>query len=318
MPSAVSEPGRRHPKVQGNGWWDVNHRNGFALFFHAPTETARALRDTNPQMAVEFEHFSPEAFERVHAESFVRQIEFHRELSSTNDLALQLAGRDDFQTPLLVLTENQTAGRGRSANRWWTNSGALTFSLVIEAVSVNLPAKRWPQVSLTAGLAVCEALGTFLPEARLGLKWPNDVYLKGRKLCGILVEVPPQRTSRLVLGIGINVNNSFRSASHELQAIATSLFDVFQNHFDLTDVLVPVLKQLARRLESLVAKDACLWNDWQQLCLLRGRTVHLEIGSGRIVGVCRGIDPDGALLLQTESGIERVFSGVVSRIEPDC
>src|SRR5207247_1705002 len=109
------------------------------------------------------------------------------------------------------LTERQTAGRGRGSNRWWTADGALTFSLVLEAPPDRLPPSRWPQVALVAGIAVCEALQTPAPRAALRVKWPNDVYLADGKICGILSESIPGWRDRLVVGIGVNVNNRVKS-----------------------------------------------------------------------------------------------------------
>ena len=84
---------------------------------------------------------------RLLAETFVRRLEFHEELPSTNDLALRLAGDESSETPLLVLANRQTAGRGRGVNRWWSNDGALTFTLVGDFVDPQSP-QRWPQISL--------------------------------------------------------------------------------------------------------------------------------------------------------------------------
>jgi BirA family biotin operon repressor/biotin-[acetyl-CoA-carboxylase] ligase len=258
--------------------------------------------------------FTPADLQRIESETLVRRVELHGELPSTNDLALQRAADEGVLAPLLVLAERQTAGRGRGANRWWSAPGALTFSLLLDAAAANLPTERWPQVSLTAGLAVCEALQRFLPPVEIGLKWPNDVYLLDRKVCGILVETSSRRVGMLVLGIGINVNNSFAAAPPDVRAIATSLTDVGHCDYDLTDVLIGVLNQLADRLQLLAAGSDKLWQRWQTFSMLTGRTVHLEAGSRQVTGLCKGIDRQGALILQTESATERFFGGIVRSI----
>jgi BirA family biotin operon repressor/biotin-[acetyl-CoA-carboxylase] ligase len=245
----------------------------------------------------------------------LEQIEFHPELPSTNDRALELVAQGNVRTPLLVLTERQSAGRGRAGNRWWSDSGALTFSLVVQFPAANLPAQSCPQVSLAVGLAVCEVLERRLPGAQLGLKWPNDVYLDRRKVCGILVEVPPGKAETMVVGVGLNVNNSFASAPAQLQAIATSLFDATGRKHHLTDVLVQILGQVAERLQLLRQGGLDLSGHWESRCLLRGRTVRVTAGNQQTIGVCRGIDPQGALLLESSTGVERCFAGVVTWIE---
>jgi BirA family biotin operon repressor/biotin-[acetyl-CoA-carboxylase] ligase len=89
------------------------------------------------------------------------------------------------------------------------------------------------------------------------------------------------------------------------------------SHFDLADVLIRVLRQTAACLQRLALADALLFEEWQSLCLLKGHLVRLESGSRQLVGICRGIDQEGALILDTDAGVERAFGGVVSRIEPE-
>lgn len=266
-------------------------------------------------MSDKFGVFCRDDLHGIETETFVNRVEFHSELASTNDLALELATRDDVALPLLVLAERQTAGRGRGANQWWSARGALTFSVLLETESLELPPDRWPRAALAAGLAVCDTLRASFPESDIGLKWPNDVFLAGRKTCGILVETLPGRRNRLVIGIGVNVNNSFATAPAELQAIATSLFDVTQQFTDLTDVLTRILQSLETRLRMLARDDPQLSRDWQSTSLLRGRIVHLDSGPRRVVGTCHGIAPDGSLVLETERGRESFFAGVVTRFE---
>ncbi len=185
--------------------------------------------------------FAKADLDRLLGSGFIREVEFHHEIGSTNERALQLAREPHRRYPLLVLAEHQTAGRGRGANRWWGAPGALTFSLVLEGSTAQLPPHRWPQASLTTGLAVCEALEELLRDRTIQLKWPNDVYWKQRKLCGVLLESPAERPGILVLGIGLNVNNSLHNAPHELQSTAITLADATGDSFSLTDVLQRVL-----------------------------------------------------------------------------
>jgi len=245
---------------------------------------------------------------RVLAETFVGDVEFHRELASTNDLALQRHASDNL--PLLVIAEHQTAGRGRGENRWWSADGALMLSLLLD---VDLPMQRWPQVSLTVGLAVCEVLGGLVSDRQIGLKWPNDVYLDQRKVCGILVEVPTEAQRRIVLGIGLNVNNSFSNAPEELQQTATSMSDAAGRSFEMTEVLVRLLNQLEGELELLIAGSLDFPQRWQSLCMLQGCEVELATGGQTVTGICQGIDPQGAIVIETPEGRQKFFGGSVLR-----
>jgi BirA family biotin operon repressor/biotin-[acetyl-CoA-carboxylase] ligase len=250
---------------------------------------------------------------RIRRESFVRIVEHHFELPSTNDRSLELARERELNTPVLVLAERQTAGRGRGANRWWSNRGALTFSLVLDAEAHGLSAAHWPRVALTAAVAVHEVVQPLVPRAVCGVRWPNDVYLSGRKLCGILTE-PARQSNRLVLGIGANVNNSLADAPAEVREIGTSLRDVTGTSHDLTDFLIRLLRRLANNLDALANDDHRLAQSWSQLCLLRGRAIELDVGAECVRGRCQGIDADGALLLATPRGPQRFFAGIVRAV----
>ncbi len=254
------------------------------------------------------------ALDRLTAETFVKRVDYHHQVESTNDVGLKLCEDGGLETPVLVLTENQTAGRGRGSNQWWSTAGALTFSLVVDAEQIGLPQVLWPRASMTAGLAVCETLEQLLPGQEIGLKWPNDIHLNARKVCGILVEVGLKESNCLVVGIGLNVNNSLADAPEPLKSMANSMFNVTDRQHDLTDVLVRLLNQLEEKFSLLANGDHDLASAWQKRCVLTGRTVQVDCGPNSIVGGCEGIDEDGALVLRTEAGIERLFGGVITLI----
>jgi BirA family biotin operon repressor/biotin-[acetyl-CoA-carboxylase] ligase len=273
---------------------------------------------------------------RIERETFVRQVVFRRVVKSTNDLALQLADDRDVRLPLLVLTARQTHGRGRGSNRWWSAPGSLCFSLLLDGAhvegglggtasartmragtGVSPGREHWPRVALTAALGVCEAVETIGPSLVTGIRWPNDVYVTDRKLCGILPEpaaTQPSGTYRLVVGVGINVNNTLASAPEEVRAHAVSLSDLIGQQLSLTDVLLRVLGRLSARLHDLARCDPQLSDAWSRRCLLRGRTVELDLGTSRAAGLCRGIDGHGALMLERGSTTSRFFGGGIARV----
>lgn len=262
--------------------------------------------------------FSAELFQQIQNETFVDAVEYHEALPSTNSRALELVAQGQLGGRCtLVLADQQTAGRGRGANRWWSAEGGLTFSLLVDSHALGLPVNRWPLVSLTTGLAVCEAIDPFLgpySETTL-LKWPNDVYFQGRKLSGILVEGADHRMGALVIGIGVNVNNSYAAAPADLGQKAVALCDVLHEKLDRGEVLTQIVRQLELRLRLLADGQNDLRPLWRERCLLTGRTVRIETHSGEVTGLCRGIDRDGTLLVDTGAGCQRIVSGVVSSFE---
>jgi BirA family transcriptional regulator, biotin operon repressor / biotin---[acetyl-CoA-carboxylase] ligase len=257
----------------------------------------------------------PFDLERIRASGLVREVEFHEQIGSTNDRATELARRAHLECPLLILAAHQNAGRGRGSNRWWSAQGALTFSLVLDGRQLGLPGERWPQIALAAGAAVCEAIGQSIPDAAVGLKWPNDVYLKGKKVGGILVETPGGPVGRLIVGIGVNVNNSLESAPRELATTATSMIDAAGQSFDRTAVLLAILARFTEWRVNLVDNERALLGRWRTHCILTGKRVCLTAGSRQVTGICHGIDDAGRLVLLTSEGSQHFLSGTIVSFE---
>jgi BirA family biotin operon repressor/biotin-[acetyl-CoA-carboxylase] ligase len=222
-----------------------------------------------------------------------------------------LAAEGDAPLPLLVLAERQTAGRGRGTNRWLSAAGALTFSLVLDAGQVA--AAERSSAALVAGLAVCEALEALAPRGEWRVKWPNDVFAAGGKVCGILCESVPGWPERLVVGIGINVNNAAEKQHVPFFRALVELDGVVR---DLTEVLLAVLDRLDLRWGELAGERfAALAGHYRSRCLLTGRTLTVHSGAERLLGRCRGIDDRGALVLVTESGLQSIVAGSIEAWE---
>ena len=250
----------------------------------------------------------PFDLERITAETFVKRVHFFDSIDSTNTAALR-ATSTASETAELFLTDQQTSGRGRGENQWWSTDGSLTFSLL--APPLPIPEERIALASLATGVAICQAVERFLPAARVRLKWPNDVFIDGKKAAGILIESTAQKPRRLVVGIGLNVNHTFDGAPQELKETATSLQNAMGQPFDRTEVLIECLKRLEQRLNQLATGSASLTERWQHYSLLTGKQVHVETDQKQLVGLCKGIAADGALLIETAEGITPCYTGVI-------
>ena len=238
----------------------------------------------------------------------LRSVEHHATIGSTNTHAIQRLA-DGTETPFLISADEQTAGRGRSGNAWWSPAGALMFSLVLDRTE---SAAELPPYSLVVGLGVRDALQALSPNVSLKVKWPNDVYLEDRKVCGILVEVPPNDRTRLVIGIGVNINNSVMSAPTELRQRVVSMLDVHGHTFCRTTTLVDIANRVQNEVQNV--GEERLSERWKQHCWLTGKLVEVTRGDQVDEGTCLGIDDTGALLLQQRNSLVAVSSGVVSRI----
>jgi BirA family biotin operon repressor/biotin-[acetyl-CoA-carboxylase] ligase len=170
-------------------------------------------------------------------------------------------------------------------------------------------------VSLTTAIAVADTLANFAPEHKVGLKWPNDVFLNGRKICGILVEPPKGSTSELVIGVGINVANSLGEAPKEVRAIATSIYDETDTDYSPSDVLLSFLQRFEVLIRELGSSSLNLKDRWQRQCTLTGQRISIESGDHQIVGLCHGISENGAINVETDGVTRPWFGGIVRRIE---
>ncbi len=254
--------------------------------------------------------------DRILSDTDVCHIEYHDTLKSTNTTAVELLGPLLDNAPALVLTSNQSAGRGRKGNPWWSSGGALTFSWVVDAAQLPVSVERRSMVSLAAGLAVRDALMDILPNCPFVLKWPNDVLIGDRKLCGILVEQHSvAQRQAVIIGIGLNVNNSLRDAPAEIAQRATSLFDLEGRSFELSAVLIAILQRLSHRINQLMTQPRLALAEMNHHNVLTGRIVTLQTGDATMTGRCLGVDDEGQLVLQTELQLHRCASGVVVKWE---
>lgn len=233
------------------------------------------------------------------------------ECDSTNSALLRRAEAGAPSGSVLV-SDRQTAGRGRRGRSWLSAPGdSLTFSLLWRFA---LPANRLTGLSLAIGLAVSRALEN-LGAMDVRLKWPNDILLHAAagdaKLAGILIELQSDRRGvQAVIGIGLNL----RPPSDDLPQPAAGLVQAMSPLPSRTDLLAALLRQLAQVLDVFAVDGfpACK-NDWLARHAWQDAPVSLfDAGQPPRHGICRGVDDEGNLLLETANGLERILSGDVS------
>jgi BirA family transcriptional regulator, biotin operon repressor / biotin---[acetyl-CoA-carboxylase] ligase len=241
---------------------------------------------------------------------FGKHLHHYYKIGSTNTVAMEAASAGAPEGSVFV-AEQQTAGRGRGANQWHSarSVGIYCSSLLRPA----LPPSDVLILSLAAGLAVYSAIQEIDPRVAPDLKWPNDVLIDGKKVCGILTEMHAEvmRTRYVVVGIGINVNQS--SFPSDLQAIATSLRLATGTEWSRVEVCVALLRSLDREyrglLENSDAAASILGRFQQRSSSVRGTPVVVE--DGGFEGVTEGLDSRGFLQVRTAHGVRTVLSGVV-------
>ena len=218
-------------------------------------------------------------------------------VGSTNDEARVLAEAGTAEG-LVVLAHEQTQGRGRRGAAWFSPPGeSLAFSILIRP---SEPKALWPRLALVAGLSVAEALEEYIP--LVGIKWPNDVWVQGKKIAGILVEAGRDFA---VVGIGLNVNT--RDFPEAVSAIATSLTLETGGTFPRSEVLSAIIRRFAARRHQIGTDFQNVIDAIRVRCVLTGNDVTLATSIGPRSGTVLSISPNGELVLRTAKGIETLM-----------
>jgi BirA family biotin operon repressor/biotin-[acetyl-CoA-carboxylase] ligase len=240
-----------------------------------------------------------------------QHIHHYYRIGSTNSVAIEAASAGAPEGSVF-LAEQQTAGRGRGANRWHSTQSAGIYCSVI--LRPAIPPSEALILSLGAGLAVHAAVREVFSGAAPDLKWPNDAIIEGKKFCGILAEMnaEPTRIRHIVIGIGINVNQA--SFPAELQPVATSLRLATGSEWSRIDLCAALLKSLDREYRDLRtkpdARKSILRRFEEHSSSISGRQVQVEENGG-FEGVTDGLDAGGFLRVRAGQTVRTVLSGTV-------
>jgi BirA family biotin operon repressor/biotin-[acetyl-CoA-carboxylase] ligase len=235
------------------------------------------------------------------------------EVGSTNTRLLS-GPPPPASTADVCLSELQHAGRGRLGRRWLAPFGggiAMSLGWTCSDVVRTLPA-----LSLGVGVAVARALSR-AGAAGISLKWPNDIWFRDRKLGGVLIELRAEAggPAHVVIGVGINVSLS-EAARREIAAsgvAAAAVMDACERPASRNLVAGAILDELLSMLVQYERLGFGAFRDaWTALDGLNGRPVQVAVGETTVFGIARGVDSDGALLLQTGDRVQRFVSGEAS------
>jgi len=254
-----------------------------------------------------------EAGRRLDTASIGKRIISLGSVGSTNSVAWKEA-EEGASHGTVVVAEEQTSGKGRLARRWESPAGLGIWMSVVLRPAV--PPSTAPGITICASLAVAKAV-RLLYALPVTLKWPNDVMVDERKLCGILTEMKTirRKVGFVICGIGINVNQSREDFSPELRGSATSVFLSTGTRADRVELFVLVLKELERHYNTFLESGLpTLVKDWRTMCPLFGRIVRVKTRDEEVEGVFFDIEPSGALVLRLDSGVQRSF--LAGDVEP--
>lgn len=227
-------------------------------------------------------------------------------VTTTQFIARQLA-QQGAEAGTVICADEQTAGRGRKGRSWSSiPRGGIYTSILLRP---SLPPGEVQLISFAASLAICSALQEDFG-IRADIKWPNDVLVNERKICGILCESAgePERIYYVIAGLGINVNLPKESLSKDIQATATSLQIELGHEVPRADVLVSVVTHFHRVCALLEgeSKDS-FFNLYRKHCSTLGKRVHVIVDDQTHLGLAEDFTPQGALLVNIE-GCQKAFA----------
>ncbi len=234
-----------------------------------------------------------------------RKILVYNRTSSTQAIAAEYA-KNKGNDGLVIFAEEQTAGRGRADNKWYSGrSDSILCSIVLSmGGSRTAPTEL---LSLTCAVAVAEAIGKSA-KGEAKIKWPNDIMLNGKKVAGILLESKKDNIGNTcIIGIGINCHQQKDSFGLELQSIATSIDIESHSISDRISLAKRLLSSMEHWLEVAAQTSEKVIDQWRNLSVQLGHRVKLIYNSREFSGNCIGIDPEKGLILQLDTGGVRMF-----------
>jgi len=243
-----------------------------------------------------------------------REMRFYESVESTNNVLKVLANAGAVHGTVVIANE-QTRGRGRLGREWNSAAGRGIWMSVL--LRPELHPANVQAITLAVAVAVCRAIEPFLSEEP-GIKWPNDILIGGRKVCGILTELSAEaeRVSWVIAGIGLNTHSAPEDFPPDLRNKATSLRQHIKKGVlpDRTRLAAEILNQLEQVYEDYLRNgpDSMLM-EWRQRSATLGRMVEVVRGTEKVRALALDIGEDGRLKIQLEDGsIREIFSGEIS------
>jgi len=235
-----------------------------------------------------------------------KDIYYFKSLSSTNMLAKKLI-KDGVEEGAIVVSDIQLNGRGRKKRNWFSPEGGLWFSVVLYP---HIPLERGMLLTMASSVAIVQGI-----KETTGLhpviKWPNDLLINEKKVCGILTELDAEmdRINYAVIGIGINVNNQL---SEDLNGKATSLIHETGSKFSRVKLFRTILKCIDENYNKLKTGDYdSIMDSWFSHANIIGRNIRVHDEKTILEGVVSSVDKSGCLILDAKGGSVRVVSGDV-------
>jgi len=237
-----------------------------------------------------------------------QRVIYYPRLTSTMDMARREAQQGAAEGTIVVADE-QTAGKGRLQRDWLSPKGSIALSIILYPSLLHLPF-----LIMIASLAVVHSIET-VTGLKSQVKWPNDVLINSRKVCGILIEseMRGDRVDYAVIGIGLNVNLRI-SDYPEILSIATSLYDELGEEVSRLSLIQRLLAEIERLYLSLPAAES-VYQEWRDRLVTLGKKVRVKSGENMYEGIAESVTSDGSLLLrQLDGSLTGMVAGDVTLV----
>lgn len=223
---------------------------------------------------------------------------------STNELMAQMSAKNQMHEGAMIITKHQTKGKGQRGNQWNSPEGKnLTFSIFLKPNFLK-PLQQF-ELNRMVSLSLLDVVKNLSPEAKVFVKWPNDLILNKKKVAGILIEnsINQNEISESIIGIGLNVNQT-----EDLLSTATSLAKQFEKEFELEKVLLEIVQRLEHYYLILRSGDfRFIHETYESKLYLKDKVAYYEDAIGKFNGIIRKVHPDGVLEIEDESGVFKKY-----------
>lgn len=234
-----------------------------------------------------------------------RQLKMHvfTKIKSTNSFLKTITREYGID---ICCAEQQNQGRGRLNRKWHSPKSEniyLSYRFVVHNISSKISA-----ISLVTGLAIIETLKSFNIINDIKIKWPNDIYWQNKKLAGILIESTqlPEKKISVVIGIGLNVNSSFKE---QIDRPWASLFDICTQKFDRNIIIAELINNLTANIRILQQDGFQQFlEQWQKVDYLYTKDITVKHFNSELTGICAGVDPTGNLILNSLDGSQHILN----------
>tara|TARA_B110000014_G_scaffold209891_1_gene161555 strand:+ start:1252 stop:2250 length:999 start_codon:yes stop_codon:yes gene_type:complete len=255
-----------------------------------------------------------EVNKKIKSKLIGRRIYYFDEIDSTQNFALQISNNKN-ESGAIIIAERQTYGKGRLNRKWYSPEGGIWLSVIIHPEFQISDATIIP---IAASLALCESIMK-IHKIKTNVKWPNDITIDGKKIAGMLVDtsIRGNKVENMVLGIGINFAINIPQIEKRLKNTpnfygVTSLFPQ-KNKITKIELLVQFLLELEKVINDLTeGKKLEIIKNWSKHTDMFEKTISVNTGNGKISGIAKKIDLDGALIIKTGEKNRRIFVGDVT------